>query len=798
MKRLIAVSVVWMVCWGGYGQSRAIVDYRADDAVAIPVGDSTATLLVGNVVFHHNGAILSCDSAIRYNANYIECIHNVIINKDSTYIYGNRADFDGITNIARVYAPIVKTVDGDMTMYSYDMEFNTLTKIGRFTRGATITQKDNLMESVEGIYHVNERDIFFVRDVVMRNEEYVIRTDSMGYNFDTEYTTFYKPAQIWNKDGDFLSADRGSYDRANDTYTFTRNSYILRKDQEVFADSLTYMKLAGMSCMFGNIQLHDREQRAYLFGDYGVYWTEQQQGFMTENASGIGYDEGENPDSVYVRADSLLLHTFSSEELFTEEVAGRLKRPGRGQLESVRLGLYETVSILRPDSLVPDSLSNWAHLYGEGVDSMRREMGIRGGMPPDSLLDGMPLPPPDSLRGLEQAVDSLAAGSGPEPQLPPDETTDSLRMPPDVPDDALVPPVDSLPGAPPPPVRTDREPDDPAIALPDAPEETPHLVADSVASDVPVVVASLSKREIRRQERMDRRRQKMVEYAREQGVLPAADAAVVEVPDSVPLVDSMAMMPVDTLPKDSLQRVLQGFRNVKIYRHDMQAVCDSLVAFSLDSMAQMHIGPVLWNESNQVTAQTIHIFSRDEQLHRAEFVGEPIMAQAVLDSLFNQITGDRIETFFEANELRRMEVLNNARSYYYMQEEERPDQIGGFLALKSQDITFQFDSTKISYIIPKVDPEYSMFPMDKIPDDQPQYFPNFKWLPDLRPGSPAEVCDRPIRPTQRETSEAIPYPEFRLTALIEEYKKRLTNEGRWRDRNDKIWLDPSYFRNMIR
>ena len=46
---------------------RASVDFRADQMSRIKVGDSSALCLVGHVVFFHNGAVIMCDSAVRYS-----------------------------------------------------------------------------------------------------------------------------------------------------------------------------------------------------------------------------------------------------------------------------------------------------------------------------------------------------------------------------------------------------------------------------------------------------------------------------------------------------------------------------------------------------------------------------------------------------------------------------------------------------------------------------------------------------------------------------------------------------------
>lgn len=826
----------------GFGQSQGLLDFYAKNGESIPVGDSTALLLLGDVILHHNGAILTCDSAIRYNPNYMEFFGNVIINKDSTYIYGDRADVNGLTNLANVYAPIIKTVDGDVTMYSTTMEFNTLTKIGRFTQGGTISQKDNLIEAVEGIYHVDQRDIYFVNKVAMRNEEYLMQTDSMGYNFDTEISTFYRPAKIWNKDGDFLSADLGHYDRLNDVYNFEKNSYILTKEQEVFADSILYMKTAGVVSLFGNAQIHDREQKAYLFGDYGVYWTESQQAIMSENPSAMGYDdEAESPDSIYVRGDVLMMHTFSSDDSFTEEIAASLVLPRRDQLDYLLLYGGEALWIQRPDSLVPDSLSNWSHLYGEGADSLLLEYGMRG-MPPDSLperflsnrftLDSLFLSEfiPDSLLGRGISLDSLLSrGIIPDSLLLNGFIPDSL-LGRGISLDSLIP--NEFTPEPPTPFAPDggyaEFPDSLAYARPDSnyfirmddlpadslagqsdpallpskdsgQEISPLVAADSLSAETiqePAVEKPKTKRELRRERRLEKRKVQMREYAIREGILPPVDSLALADSlqiDSLPVIDSLQ---VDTIQRDSLQRVLRAFNNVRVFRSDMQAVCDSLLAFSIDTTVHMHIRPILWNEENQIVAEIVRVFSRNEQLYRADFEENPIMVQWVIDSLYNQVTGDRMEAFFENNNIRRLEVLNNSKAYYYLQE-NNPEEIGGFLDLESKDMFFIFnDSMRLEYLKAETDDVYAIYPMDKIPETHTQRFPNFEWLPHLRPKDRWDVCDREFRPSTREASESIPYPQFRITERIEADKKRYIQQGVWSDRNDTISVDPSYLRNI--
>ena len=64
---------------------------------------------------------------------------------------------------------------------------------------------------------------------------------------------------------------------------------------------------------------------------------------------------------------------------------------------------------------------------------------------------------------------------------------------------------------------------------------------------------------------------------------------------------------------DSLYRLVKGYRRVKIFRNDFQAVCDSLVAVSTDSMILLYIDPVLWNQDNQITSDVMKIYTEKLQ-----------------------------------------------------------------------------------------------------------------------------------------------------------------------------------------
>ena len=70
----------------------------------------------------------------------------------------------------------------------------------------------------------------------------------------------------------------------------------------------------------------------------------------------------------------------------------------------------------------------------------------------------------------------------------------------------------------------------------------------------------------------------------------------------------------DTTALDSIYRVVKAFRNVKMFRSDAQAVCDSLVSNSTDSIIHLYIEPVMWNNGNQIAAEQVDVFTANQQI----------------------------------------------------------------------------------------------------------------------------------------------------------------------------------------
>ena len=290
---------------------RRMIDMMADDSYFIEKGDSTIFILVGNFAAHHNGAIILADSAVRYSNQSFECFGNVLINQNTTYVYGDRASYNNDSCVATVYSDIVKIVDGEATMYTYHCNYDTALEVGEFYGGCFVEKGESLMESEKGFYNTQTHELTAVNRVEMRNETYMMHGDSVIFNTETEDARYFTNSNIWNDKDDYLYTDEGSYTKARDLHYLTRNAYLLTTEQEVWSDTIEYYRTDGHIIGRNNIQMDDTTNKFMGFADYGEWWDEPGNALFTRRPVMINYDPIQ-PDSLFLTADTLRIYTISA------------------------------------------------------------------------------------------------------------------------------------------------------------------------------------------------------------------------------------------------------------------------------------------------------------------------------------------------------------------------------------------------------------------------------------------------------------------------------------------------------
>ena len=821
-------------------RSDKYVDMKSDAGRQTQIGGRKILIAVGNFAAHHNGTVITCDSTVRYSDSHLECFGNVLINKGSTYIYGDRAEYDGEKNEARIYSDIIKVVDGTTTMFTYNFTFNTKSNIGTFTGGGVVVDENNRLESDKGYYNADTKDIICVERVEMRDDKYQMKGDSVIYNMDTNNARFFRNTNIWNKqDNEYLFADCGEFRDSEDLYRLTENGYILTEEQELWSDSLDYYRERGYALLRNNIQIDDVKNKILAFGDWGEYWKEPGNAFLTKNPAMVSYDT-EQGDSVFIRSDSMYLYT---------------KDPVAERLERERVAKYRADSIALADSL--------AKVAKQSETSKASAKSSTKGEEHGEIEVEQPSTPMTNQQRREQALAALdkakkgvnrnkgdqQKGAKPDhignpaeaqksgkmaPQTPVDSTAvlakdslakDSLAVDSLLPD-SLKNPLDTL-------TVKERKALEKAAA-----KALKQQIRDSVkrvkADSLRVKLDSIAARrqakrtayykKLERQdsilkakarERADKKLRRRVMRLERRGIViqPVHDSVFRQIDsiiyaDSVPhdsmvrhMLDSIiakhfprkekvdtTAVATDTIAVDSTFKLIMALRNVRMFRSDAQMVCDSLISRSTDSVIHLYKSPVLWNEENQITADSMHIYNTSGRLSRALFEGHPMTVAEIDTAHYNQVAGKEMIAYFnENNELYRNDVNGNVQTIYYMQEEDSPE-ITMMAYIESGDMTAYLENRQLKGITYRTNPTYFFYPIDKIPEDRETKLKGFKWEANRRP-SRDSVMTRVVRPSERIDKGNLPRPNFPIERAMELRKKRLLEQGRWRDRTDTLSIE---------
>lgn len=747
------------------------VDYMADEVRPYEQGGDSIVCFTGNFAAHHNGAVIVCDSAVRFGESQMRFFGRVVINQDSVYIYGDSAVYDGNSSLAEVYAPIVKVVDGDALLYTYNFSFNTQEKVGRYTGGGVMLHDDNIIESQRGYYYADTHDVVCVDEVEMHGADYDMKSDSVIYNVSTESARFFTGSEIWNADGDYLAAEEGAYDKAEKCYKVTREGYILTDDQEMWGDTIYYYRPTEHVVSHRNIQMNDFKNKMLAFGDYAEYWKHPGNAVLTLDPAVVSYDTLQS-DSVFMRADSMLLFTVS---------------------------LYEEA---RADSLAAVAARDSAAVAGSADrDVLHREHD--GGAVPERTAD--------SRRITEDAATEVG-GDVPEEFEPQPYTADSVAT-------AVADTLDAKARK-----ALERE----RVKALKAEAKRVKAAArkqklDSIAvkrqakatAQLERMKAAELERAAKAAARDSVRRAKVRERALKRGrdvsQLDSLDAAARErdarirdsimnigadrrnnvapdslyaIPDAPLLSDSTAVVP-DSLPADSIYRLVKAYRNVRVYRSDAQMVCDSMVSRSTDSVVHLYIDPLLWNNANQIASDVVDIYTVNRQIERAEFIGSPIMVAQIDTTYYNQVAGKVMIAYFRDNDIYRNDVNGNVQTIYFQREDDSSPVVTEMIYLESASASFYIEDKELVGMTYRNDVPFTLYPIAQVPPTQPMRLKNFKWEPWRRP-TRETIFDLAIRPSRREESLARERPRFGIVERMDRYKEELLRSGKWVDREDEL------------
>ncbi len=209
---------------------------------------------------------------------------------------------------------------------------------------------------------------------------------------------------------------------------------------------------------------------------------------------------------------------------------------------------------------------------------------------------------------------------------------------------------------------------------------------------------------------------------------------------------------------DSVYRMIHCYNNVRAYRVDLQAICDSMVGDSRDSCMTMYLDPICWNGERQILGEVIKVYGQDSTVREANVIGQALSIEKCdEENHWNQISSKVMNAYFTDGSIREVHAIGTVKAIYYPIDEE--DSTLMLLNYTETD-TLRMYLTEERQIekIWTCKHVSDMYPMGQIPPEQYR-LKDFAWFEELRPRSKYDIFthkrkseDQKLKPAERDAA----------------------------------------------
>lgn len=256
--------------------------------------------------------------------------------------------------------------------------------------------------------------------------------------------------------------------------------------------------------------------------------------------------------------------------------------------------------------------------------------------------------------------------------------------------------------------------------------------------------------------------------------------------DSIMIDSVLTWQPPDTIPYDTSYKRVRAYHRVRIYRSDMQSICDSLVTDNRDSTMILNGRPVIWSDGQQISAKLITVYLKNGEVDYAHCEENAIAAQQDDEEQFNQMSGKEIIAYIRDGEMRQIDVNGNAETIFYPHEDDGEGPLVGVNKTQSSYVKMFLREQKIDHILFTTATTGKMYPIDKISSSE-QRLGAFFWAEAERPKSPQDVFSHPDateRPEQKAVSAKDDTTEEENTEDKQDTDKKQNSRNRRKGKNN--------------
>jgi lipopolysaccharide export system protein LptA len=229
--------------------------------------------------------------------------------------------------------------------------------------------------------------------------------------------------------------------------------------------------------------------------------------------------------------------------------------------------------------------------------------------------------------------------------------------------------------------------------------------------------------------------------------------------------DTLRLDPVRDTVRNEDSRLIRAYHHVKFFRADFQGRCDSMIYDFRDSVNIFYHDPVLWAMGNQMTAQFIKLYSKNNVVYKAELENGAFIVSPEDTLYYNQLKGKRMTGYIKDNILYRIDVEGNAQTIYYPKDQEL---IIGANKAESSNMTIYLEEGRIKDILMRNSPKGNLKPPIFLSEEDAK-LSGFRWLDDYRPKNIPDIYIHDELPKDEETTNI--YEGFKIEEIKTEAPK---------------------------
>ncbi len=304
MIRQIGFIIVLLASLQVFPQKTKRIDIiNADELTFVKHGTSELKKLKGNVIFKHEDATMYCDSAFfdsRHNT--MESFGNVRIETgDSVQLYCDFLRYDGIKKVANTRGNI-RLYHQKSLLLTDSLDYYRQSGIAKYFTYGTIISGEDTLTSNFGYYFSRSRDFYPSGNVVVRNPDFTMTTDSLRFNTQSKKVFFLTRTKI-QSDSSLIICYEGNYDTQADFAIFGKHTYIEQGRHILKGDSLLYDNKNSYGRGYKYFYVKDTANKIIVSGHLGSYDGINECMWVTDSACFSQIDD--NGDTLFLHADTL-------------------------------------------------------------------------------------------------------------------------------------------------------------------------------------------------------------------------------------------------------------------------------------------------------------------------------------------------------------------------------------------------------------------------------------------------------------------------------------------------------------